>query len=54
MPILTEEDCEDIDLGIKMGCDFVAASRVRKAEDIESVQDALGKEGQYVKIIAKI
>jgi pyruvate kinase len=33
---------------------MVAASRVRKADDIESVYDALGKEGQHVKVMAKI
>lgn len=54
LPILTEEDCEDIECGLKCGIDMVAASRVRKADDIESVYDALGKEGQHVKVMAKI
>lgn len=54
MPILTEEDAEDIQSGVEYGVDYIAATGVRKAEDIESVHDALGKEGQFVKVIAKI
>lgn len=54
LPILTEEDAEDIMAGVEYGVDYIAATGVRKAEDIESVHDALGKEGQLVKVIAKI
>jgi pyruvate kinase len=55
LPTLTEKDEDDLcDFGLKYGVDMVAASFVRKAEDIETIRDVLGPRGAHIKIIAKI
>lgn len=55
LPTLTEKDEDDlVDFGIEYNIDFVAASFVRKAEDIEYIRDVLGPKGSNIKIIAKI
>jgi pyruvate kinase len=55
LPTLTEKDEEDlVEFGIKQGVDFVAASFVRKASDVEYIRDVLGPKGAYIKIISKI
>eukprot|EP01084_Bolivina_argentea_P073560 133481_1 len=54
LPTLTEKDKSDIvNFGIPQGIDFVAASFVRKPEDIDNIRAVLGK-NSIVKIIAKI
>jgi pyruvate kinase len=55
LPTLTEKDEDDlVDFGLKYGVDLIAASFVRKAEDIETIRDVLGPRGAHIKIIAKI
>lgn len=55
LPTLTEKDEDDIvNFGLKKGIDMIAASFVRKAEDIDAIRDLLGPKGAHVKIIAKI
>jgi len=55
LPTLTEKDEQDIvEFGLKKGIDMIAASFVRKAEDIDTIRDLLGPRGAHVKIIAKI
>jgi len=55
LPTLTEKDEDDlVDFGLKHGVDMVAASFVRKAEDIETIRDVLGPRGAHIKIISKI
>jgi len=55
LPTLTEKDESDLtEFGIKQGVDLIAASFVRKAEDIENIRDVLGPRGAHIKIIAKI
>jgi len=55
LPTLTEKDETDlIEFGLKQGIDMVAASFVRKQEDIEYIRDLLGPRGANIKIIAKI
>jgi pyruvate kinase len=55
LPTLTEKDEIDLtDFGLKHGIDMVAASFVRKQEDIEYIRDLLGPRGAHIKIIAKI
>lgn len=55
LPTLTEQDEADlIDFGLKKNIDMVAASFVRKADDIENIRDVLGPRGAQIKIIAKI
>jgi len=55
LPTLTEKDEDDIiNFGIKEGIDMIAASFVRKVDDIKYIRNLLGSEGSHIKIIAKI
>lgn len=55
LPTLDEKDEDDlVNFGLKEGIDFIAASFIRKAEDIETIRDCLGPRGNHIKIIAKI
>jgi len=55
LPTLTEKDEDDlIDFGLEQNVDFIAASFVRKAEDVEYIRDVLGPKGSDIKIISKI
>lgn len=54
-PTLTEKDIDDIqNWGVKHNVDFIAASFVRKASDVERIRKVLGSEGAHIKIICKI
>lgn len=55
MPYLSERDKDDILYGIKVGFDFIAASFVRNAQDVQQLRDLLKQNGgEKIKIIAKI
>ena len=55
LPSLTEKDREDIRFGVEQDFDFIAASFVRRASDVEDIRAELLKHGgESVKIIAKI
>ena len=55
LPTLTEKDINDIkNWGIPNDIDFIAASFVRKAEDVIKIREVLGEEGKGIKIICKI
>ena len=55
LPTLTQKDEEDlVEFGLKQNIDMVAASFVRKQDDIEYIRDLLGPRGEKIKIIAKI
>ena len=55
LPTLTEKDEDDlVEFGLKQNVDFVAASFVRKASDVEYIRDVLGPKGSHIKIISKI
>lgn len=55
LPALTKKDKEFIHFGIKMGINFIAASFVRKAQDIIAIRAFLDNEGAAgIYIIAKI
>jgi pyruvate kinase len=55
LPTLTEKDEEDlVKFGLKEGIDIVAASFVRKGEDVNYIRDVLGPRGAHIKIISKI
>lgn len=55
LPSLTDKDIEDIKFGIEKGFDYVAASFVRKPEDIVNIRKILCENGgSHIKIIAKI
>lgn len=55
LPGITEKDKADILFGIKENIDFIAASFVRRAEDILEIKDFLKHHnGEYIQIIPKI
>ena len=55
LPALTSKDVEDITQGVAAGIDTIAASFVRKKEDVEDIKNLLKKiGGEKVKVIAKI
>lgn len=55
MPFISNKDADDIKFAAKMGYDFVAASFVRRAQDVKDVRAILDANGgKNVQIIAKI
>ncbi len=55
LPALTEKDVDDIRFGVENDFDFIAASFVRRAADVEAVRAVLHDcGGDSVRIIAKI
>lgn len=55
LPTITEKDEDDLEnFALKYNVDFIAASFVRKASDIETIRDVLGPRGAHIKIISKI
>lgn len=55
LPSMTEKDRADIAFGVEQGFDFIAASFVRRASDIEDIRALLKKlGGEKIGIIAKI
>lgn len=55
MPYVSEQDRADIIFGIEQGFDFIAASFVRKAEDILEIREILSEHNcDFINIIAKI
>ena len=55
MPFLSEKDKEDLRFGIREDVDFVAASFVRCAEDVQDLRRFLNdNDGEFIRIISKI
>ncbi|MDO4378361.1 MAG: pyruvate kinase [Erysipelotrichia bacterium] len=55
MPFVSEKDDSDLRFGARNGVDFVAASFVRRAEDVQAIRNILDEEGHpEIEIIAKI
>ena len=55
LPSLTEKDIKDIKDGIAVGFDYIAASFVRKAQDVLDIKRLLEENnGNYIKVISKI
>lgn len=55
LPALTEKDISDLLFGIENEVDFVAASFIRKADDVNGIRKVLEDNGgDWIKIIAKI
>ena len=54
VPFMNPKDEADIGMAVTLGADFVAASFVRRAEDIHAVRDFLTARGGRQMIIAKI
>ena len=55
LPTVTEKDIDDlVNFGVKEKVDMIAASFVRKAQDVHTIREILGKDGEFIKIISKI
>lgn len=55
LPSMTDKDKSDILFGIKNGFDYIAASFIRKAEDVINIKKVLEENGgEYIKVISKI
>ncbi|WP_234118819.1 pyruvate kinase [Clostridium hydrogenum] len=55
LPAITEKDISDLEFACKVEADMVAASFIRKAQDIIDVKNVLNKNGgKDIKVIAKI
>ena len=55
LPAVTDKDIQDIKFGIENGIDFIAASFIRKAEDILDIRKILEQnDASEIQIIAKI
>ena len=54
MPYMSQRDKDDIIFGIQQGCDFIAASFVRTAQDVYDIRNLLNQYDSNIRIIAKI
>lgn len=54
IPFLSEKDIEDINYGIEQGVDFIAASFVRKSEEVLMLRKILAQKNSDIAIISKI
>ena len=55
LPALSQKDIEDITKGIEAGFDFIAASFVRRASDVQEIRELLkANGGENIQIISKI
>lgn len=55
LPSITEKDVADIKYGIIAGFDYIAASFVRKPEDVLAIKQVLRENnGEHIKVISKI
>jgi pyruvate kinase len=54
LPAVTEQDRLDIAFGVQQGIDLIAASFIRKAEDVREIRNLPGVREAGIKIISKI
>jgi len=54
LPAITEKDKSDLIFGVQQGVDLIAASFVRKAEDVKEIRKVLGLPGRTIMIFSKI
>ncbi len=54
VPALSDKDREDLEWGLRFGCDIVALSFVRSPKDIEDVHEIMDRVGVRRPVIAKI
>jgi len=54
LPAVSEKDILDINFGVEQGVDLIAASFIRKPEDVLHIRKVLGEKGKNIHIISKI
>ncbi|GAB1484946.1 hypothetical protein MASR2M78_37640 [Treponema sp.] len=54
LPVLSEIDMKDLRFGVEQGMDYIAASFIRKASDVTTIQRFLDGIGSKIPVIAKI
>lgn len=54
LPAITEKDKSDLIFGVQQGVDLIAASFVRKADDVRDIRKVLGLPGRNIMIFSKI
>ena len=54
LPAISEQDEKDLIFGVENDMDFVAASFIQRAEDVEQIRDLIAKHGGHMEIIPKI
>lgn len=54
LPAVSEQDEKDIIFGIQNDMDFVAASFIQRAKDVEEIRELIRKHGGHMEIISKI
>jgi pyruvate kinase len=54
LPAMSDKDIADIQFGIEMGVDFIAASFIQKAVDVLAIRKLIEDAGADISIIAKI
>ena len=53
LPVITQQDINDLNFGMKLGVNYVAVSFTRKKENIIKIKNLLGK-NNHISIVAKI
>jgi len=54
VPALTSKDLTDLDVGTRLGVDYIAMSFVRRAADVTAARRVLAKRGLKIPIVAKL
>jgi pyruvate kinase len=54
LPAITEKDKADLIFGVQQGVDLIAASFVRRADDVKEIRKVLGLPGRNIMIFSKI
>lgn len=54
LPAVTPKDVDDISFGIAQGVDYIAASFIRRADDVLAIRQLLAEKGAELPILAKI
>lgn len=54
LPAVSEQDIKDIKFGVEHDVDFIAASFIRRKEDVEQIRELLGEKKNKIMIISKI
>jgi pyruvate kinase len=54
LPAVTQKDKDDIAFGVQNDVDFIAASWIRKASDVEEIRNLPGVKDKHIMIISKI